>query len=352
MDKERAKAFADKVFADMAGTMSSALGYVGVKTGLFRAMSRGTAMTAEQVADASGLQPRYVEEWLKGMVAGGYLEYDPAGPTYRLPEEHAYLLASEGTDHFMGGLFAFAAVLSRVAPRVATAFEQGGGVPFEAFGEECVEALDMINRGQYEQRFTASGWLKPLPAIVRRLAAGGRVLDLGCGVGRVALTLGRAFPRASVVGIDPDRESIARAKAAAEAAELDSRVHFLALRAGDLESDERFDLVTACDCVHDFVDPVGTLRQVSRVLAPDGVLFVAEPKAADRLEDNRNPVAAMYFGFSVFHCLTQSLADGGPGLGTCMGPARLEALVREAGFSGFEVLDIRSQVLSFYAVRH
>jgi hypothetical protein len=29
----------------------------------------------------------------------------------------------------------------------------------------------------------------------------------------------------------------------------------------------------------------------------------------------------MLYGFSIFHCMTQSLAQGGPGLGTCMGPA-------------------------------
>ncbi len=59
----------------------------------------------------------------------------------------------------------------------------------------------------------------------------------------------------------------------------------------------------------------------------------------------------MYYGFSVFHCMTQSLANGGPGLGTCMGPERTEALMKEAGFSSFETLDIRSPVLSFYAAR-
>ena len=32
--------------------------------------------------------------------------------------------------------------------------------------------------------------------------------------------------------------------------------------------------------------------------------------------------------------MTQSLAQGGPGLGTCMGPARTEALLRDAGFQG------------------
>ena len=57
----------------------------------------------------------------------------------------------------------------------------------------------------------------------------------------------------------------------------------------------------------------------------------------------------MFYGFSVFHCMTQSLARGGPGLGTCMGPAQTEKLVREAGFKGFKMLDIKSMTNLFYA---
>jgi 2-polyprenyl-3-methyl-5-hydroxy-6-metoxy-1,4-benzoquinol methylase len=351
MDKERVKTFAGEVFSHMAGAMTAGLGFIGVRTGLFKAMAGKDWMTLEEIVEQSNLQRRYVEEWLKGMVSAGYLEYAPADGTYRLPEEHAYLLASEGTDHFMGGLLCFAPVLLRVAPKVADAFEQGGGVPFEDFGSDGVQALDMINRGQYEQRLSPTSWLKSLPDVVERLEAGGRVLDVGCGAGRIALTLARTFPQATVVGLDPDEESIRQARAAAESLALGERVQFVARRTSDLEPHERFDFITACDCVHDFADPLQTLKEIRALLDAEGVLFVVEPRAADRLEDNCNPIATMYYGFSVFHCMTQSLASGGPGLGTCMGPTRTEALMREAGFTGFEMLDIRSQVLSFYAVR-
>jgi hypothetical protein len=49
--------------------------------------------------------------------------------------------------------------------------------------------------------------------------------------------------------------------------------------------------------------------------------------------------------------MTQSLAQGGPGLGTCLGPARTERLLREAGFKDFQRLDIRSATNLFYAAR-
>jgi ubiquinone/menaquinone biosynthesis C-methylase UbiE len=350
MDKEKAKAFADKVFVDMAGAMTAGMGYLGVKTGLFRAMAGKGPMRLEAVARESKLVPRYVEEWLKGMTSAGYVDYDPAAQTYRFPDEHAFLLASDDTDHFMGGLFAMVPVLLRIAPEVATAFERGGGVPFEKFGAEGVNGLDLMNRGQYEQRLT-SYWLKPLPDVQARLEAGGRALDVGCGAGRIAVALAKAYPKATVVGLDPDRESIRQAQAAAAAAGLTGRISFIAANTGTLDGGEGFDLITACDCIHDFAAPQLTLEQIRALLKPDGTLFIIEPKAADRLEDNINPIATMLYGFSIFHCMTQSLAKGGPGLGTCMGPARTQALLREAGFSGFQQLDIKSPTNLFYAAR-
>jgi SAM-dependent methyltransferase len=342
VDKDKAKQALDKVFRDMAGAMAAGMVYVGVKTGLFRAMADKGSMSAAEVTRISGLQKRYVEEWLKGMVASGYLDYDPTAQTYALPEEHAYFLASDDSDHFVGGLFAMVPPLMQIAPDVARAFAEGGGVRFEDFGPECVSALDLINRGQYEARF-ADYWLKSLPEAVEKLRAGGRALDVGCGSGRVCAALKKAFPRAEVVGVDPDEESLARAKAAAPG------VDFVVGTAADIKG--QFDLITLCDVLHDLPEPVKTLNQIRALLKPDGTLFIIEPRAADRLEDNLNPVAATFYGFSVFHCMTQSLARGGPGLGTCLGPAATEALVREAGFTRFQRLDIRSLTNLFYAAR-
>jgi len=81
------------------------------------------------------------------------------------------------------------------------------------------------------------------------------------------------------------------------------------------------------------------------------VLFVVEPKVADALNDNINPIGTMFYGFSLFHCMTQSLAEGGPGLGTCLGPSGLRNLLHDAGFADIQALPIRSQVNSFFAAR-
>src|SRR5436305_12670035 len=171
MDKERQKQAIDRVMRDMAGAMVAGLALVGTRTGLFRAMAGKGPMTLDDVVSASKLQRRYVEEWLKGMTSAGYLDYQDG--KYALSDEVGYFVASEGTDHFVGGMWEMVPPLLRVAPRVAEAFAQGGGVRFEEFGADCINALDLINRGQYEQRFT-DYWLKALPEVSARLRAGGR----------------------------------------------------------------------------------------------------------------------------------------------------------------------------------
>jgi 2-polyprenyl-3-methyl-5-hydroxy-6-metoxy-1,4-benzoquinol methylase len=342
--RQKAKAALDQVFRDMAGAMAAGMVHVGVKTGLFRAMAGKGPLTAQQVVDLSQLQKRYVDEWLKGMVASGYLAYDPGAQTYTLSEEHAYFLASDDTDHFVGGLFAMVPPLMRVAPDVAKAFVEGGGVQFGDFGADCVHALDLINRGQYQTRF-ADYWMKSLPDASAKLAAGGRALDVGCGSGAVVLALAKAFPQAEIVGIDPDEESIRRARQDAPA-----NAQFMVSDTSKYKG-AAFDLVTLCDVLHDLAEPLKTLQEIRALLKPDSTFFIVEPKAADRLEDNRNPVAATFYGFSVFHCMTQSLARGGPGLGTCLGPAATEKLVRQAGYSRFQRLDIKSLTNLFYSAQ-
>ena len=357
MDKDRIKSFAEKVNQDAAGAMTSGMAYVGTRTGLFRTMAGKGAMTADAVARAAGLQPRYVEEWLKGMTAAGYLEHTPgagaAPPSFRLPDEHGYLLASDGTDHFMGGLFLMVPVLMAAAPKVAEAFKSGGGVTLADLGPAGIDALDWLNCGQYEHRFT-SQWLAAMPDVVARLQAGGRILDVGCGTGRVAIAMAKAFPNAAVVGLDPHAGSIEKARAAATAAGLGSagdRLRFVAQTTAELPTSEGFDLITACDCIHDFAAPEQTLAEIRALLKPEGTLFALEPKVADQLEDNAHALGAVFYGFSIFHCMTQSLAHGGAGLGTCLGPARTTELLRSAGFSRIEQVSIRSQTQLFYTAR-
>jgi len=351
MEKKTVKDFTAKVFDDLSGAMASGLAYVGTRTGLFRAMTERGPMTLEEVISRSALQPRYVEEWLKGMVCSEYLKYDPVDQTFELPEEHGFMLSSDGSDHFIGGLFYAIPMAIGMAPRVAQAFFDGGGVPFEDYGEEGIEAIDLMNRGLYEQRF-ANYWLKSIPDVYSQLVSGGRVLDFGCGTGRATLALANAFPNSEFIGLDTNPGSIRKAQSYSKESGFMGQIHFVCesldnfAKAGVGD----FDLITACDCIHDLTNPVNVMMGLKGLLKVKGTLFVVEPKVADRLEDNINSIGSLYYGMSVFHCMTQCLADGGYSYGTCMGAAQLRALVNSAGFRRFEVLEIKSQTTSFYSI--
>ncbi|MEE8304901.1 MAG: class I SAM-dependent methyltransferase [Candidatus Tectomicrobia bacterium] len=351
MDKDKTQQFMMKVVGDVGASVAAGLVFIGDRVGLFQAMASAGPLRLDEVVAKTGLQARYVEEWLGGMVSAAYLTYDPEAQTYTLPDEHAFFLASQGTDHYLGGLFKGLPGLLSVAPKVATAFEQGGGVAFQDYGADFPLTVEHMNRGLYEQRLVQS-WLPTMPEVVETLQRGGSALDIGCGTGIVPILLAKAFPQARVAGLDIDQRSIEIARDHAQEAELGDRVTFTVGSAKWLPDMPQYDFISTFDCVHDLVDPLGTLKRIRNILAPGGTYLMVEPNVADRLEDTvNNPFASMLYGISVLHCLTQSLAHDGAGLGACWGETKARELVQEAGFSHFERLNIRSPVQLFYEIK-
>ena len=66
--------------------------------------------------------------------------------------------------------------------------------------------------------------------------------------------------------------------------------------------------------------------------------MIVEPAAGDLVEDNLNPIGRTYYGFSTLLCTPASLSqDVGLALGAQAGPARIRAVVEEAGFTRFRI---------------
>lgn len=349
VDRRRSQQFMQKLVGDIATALTTSLVLVGERSGLFAAMAGAGPLASDELARRSGVPPRYVEEWLAALTAAGYVEHDPANGVFTLPDEHAIFLVDPSSEYYLAGLVDAQLRLMLMAPRVAEAFRRGEGVPFAEFGAEFPVALERMNRSVYENRLVRD-WLAELPEVVSRLSAGGRVVDVGCGTGVVPIILARAFPSAHVAGLDLDERSVSLATRYASEAGVD--VRFIRAPAELLPLDPPWDLVTTFDVVHDLPDPVTALRRIRAALADGGTYLMAEPRVADELRDNvGNPFARMLYGISCLLCVPQSLAQGGPGLGACWGEARARALATQAGFGRFESLDIRSPVMSFFALR-
>ena len=118
--------------------------------------------------------------------------------------------------------------------------------------------------------------LDPFLDLMAQAHPGGRVLDLGCGTGVVALAAAaRGF---RVVGVDhsPDMLEIARRKA--RDAGLADAVAFEVGEADHLRFGENeFDGVTCQGLLHHLPELGPCLAEASRVLKPGGFLYVSEP---------------------------------------------------------------------------
>jgi Rv2258c-like winged HTH domain len=85
LDTARAEAFAGRMLGVVNDGMLALMVSVGHRTGLFDTMAALDPADSSTIAEAAGLQERYVREWLGATVTGGIVEYDPAHGTYWLP---------------------------------------------------------------------------------------------------------------------------------------------------------------------------------------------------------------------------------------------------------------------------
>ncbi|MGB6625992.1 MAG: hypothetical protein WBE43_14525, partial [Candidatus Acidiferrales bacterium] len=82
MNEEKAHEIAFRVVGDMGGAFTMALGYVGDRLGLFKAMAGAGQMRSPNLAARTQLNERYVREWLRAMVAAEYVDYDTNTDSY------------------------------------------------------------------------------------------------------------------------------------------------------------------------------------------------------------------------------------------------------------------------------
>jgi len=109
------------------------------------------------------------------------------------------------------------------------------------------------------------------------IGAGQRVLDIGSGVGDVALLAARLVGTSGeVVGVERDSYSIARARACVVEAGL-RNVSFTESDISQIPDGRLFDAAVGRFILMWLPDPVSVLRSVSRLVRPSGVIAFHEP---------------------------------------------------------------------------
>jgi ubiquinone/menaquinone biosynthesis C-methylase UbiE len=332
-DQAKAEAF--------AGTLLTALNHgalclmvsVGHRTGLFDVMSKLPPATSEELAAQAGLNERYVREWLGAMATARVVEVDPATLKFSLPPEHAAFLTRVAAADNIAVFAQYIAVMGGVEDDIVECFRQGGGVPyakFPRFHEVMAE-----DSGQSVLSSLESHILPLVPGLTDRLSQGVRMLDLGCGRGRILTRLAALYPRSRFVGMDLSQDAIAYAREEGSRAGLNNTEFAVVDLSGFDQTAEpaSFDFITTFDAIHDQAKPLNVLKGIYRALKPAGVYLMQDISGTSHVhKDIEHPIGTFLYTISCTHCMTVSLAQGGEGLGAMWGEEKTREYLQKAGF--------------------
>ncbi len=333
LDQDKLKAFMERWAADQAATMHAATVVVGDQLGLYRALAEGGPQTADELAEATGCQPRLVREWLNAQVASAYCEYDPAREQYSLTPEQAACLADPSSPTFVAGGALVVSSVHKDTERVRQAFTDDGGIGWDEHHSDLFSGTLRFFGPVYRANLVGN-WIPALDGVEEKLVSGARVADIGCGYGASLILLAEAYPASTFVGFDYHEGSIVAAREAAAEAGVGDRVTFEVAGAEDFGGGE-YDLICVFNALHEWGGPVRAARHIRRALAPDGTWMFTEPCTDDELGESVR--GRTFYSVSTFVCTPSALSQGGghDALGAQAGEAELRRVVEEAGFTRF-----------------
>jgi len=346
IDTGKSQAFAESLVEILNHSGLALMLSLGHRTGLFDTLARLETATCEELARASQRNERYVREWLGAMVTGGVVEYLADQKAYRLPAEHAAWLTRSASPNNIAASMQWLGVLGSVEDLVCEAFQHGQGVPYSAYTRfhevMAEESAQTVVAGLMDH-------ILPLqPGLTDRLQQGIDVLDVGCGAGRALIYLAGKFPQSRFVGRDFSSEAIGQARREAAALGL-TNVDFEQADAAEMTDVQRFHLITAFDAIHDQVRPQQVLDRIHQALRPTGVFLMQDIAGSGHAHtDSRYPLATFGYAISCMHCMSVSLAGGGPGLGAMWGKQLAHEMLAQAGFREVRRESLEHDMLNYY----
>lgn len=333
VDNDKLMEFLHKFVGDLGATMAAGGIVLGDRLGLYKALAE-KPLRPHELAERTGTTARYVEEWLRGQAAGGYVEYDATTGEYSLTEEQAFALTNPDGPIFAPGAFQMALGALKAEPEITEAFRTGKGMGWHEHDADVFGGCERFFRPGYSANLV-SAWLPALDGVVDKLTMGAPVADVGCGHGSSTILMAAEFPRSVFVGSDYHDGSIDAARLRGDEAGVGDRVTFAVAGAQTFEGGP-YELVTTFDSLHDMGDPLGAARHIREQLSPDGTWMIVEPAAGTTVSDNLNPIGRVYYSFSAFLCVPSALSQpGGYALGAQAGEEPVRRLAGDAGFTRF-----------------
>ncbi len=351
LNRDAVKRLSFKVWTYKMGEQVSLMIYLGDRLGLYEALAGSGAMESKEVADKGELNERFVREWLLGQAAAGLIDRHGDG-RFELTDVQAAVLVDE--DHsldFAAGAF-LGGIDRAVLDKIEQSFRTGIGVTYEEQGPSAAAGLARMI-APWSRLALIPVVLPAMSGVLPKLETGASVVDVGCGGGIVLTTLAEAFPNSRFVGYDPSPAAIDLARQRADEIGL-GNIDWVVAGGEDLPASNDVDLIITFDCMHDMPFPGRTAAAIRQAIADDGTWLLKDIRSTgDFVSDRRNPLLAMFYGFSITSCLQSSLSDpDGDGLGTLgLHASAARTLTEAAGFSRFVTHDLDDPANLYYEIQ-
>ncbi len=128
-------------------------------------------------------------------------------------------------------------------------------------------------------------------------------------------------------------------------------MRFEAKDVAEINEPRAYDLITAFDAIHDQARPERVLKNIAAALRPGGIFLMQDIASSSHVhQDIGHPIGTFLYTVSCMHCMSVSLANGGPGLGAMWGRERATAMLREAGFRQVRVESLPHDIINDYYV--
>ena len=351
IDPDQLKRYSFSVWSYKQGEIVSLMIHIGDRLGLYRALDGMGPVTAAQLAAKTNLQERWLLEWLRGQAAARLLDYHD-GDRFELTPVGAAVLADEaGSLAFAAGAFA-GQTPPETVDKLLNAFKTGIGLSYEELGPNAAHRTERM-LGPWTRQSLVPQILPALDGVVAKLERGATVADVGCGGGVALLAMAQAYPNSQFVGYDPSSHAIHRCEQKVLEQGL-KNARFVVAGGEALPTQPTYDFMITFDCLHDMTRPADVIAAIHRALRSDGTWLIKDIRSQPDFKANmRNPMLAMFYGFSVSACMSSALSEpGGAGLGTLgFNPKVAEAMVRDAGFTRFTQRDFEDPSNLYYEVR-
>jgi ubiquinone/menaquinone biosynthesis C-methylase UbiE len=325
-----------KLWQSSIGFLTIWTAHLGRRYGLFSILADSKRpLIPSELSEILNLQVQPVEKWCETAYSLELIE--KKNKKYFLEPSMIELLIDETNPNYLGGQISYLALRSLDFTFFDSHFMDGETQESES--KYLAESFHQVTK--WDHTIFLERILPQYSDLKRLLENGGKVLDIGCGSGEWIFEMTKKFPYSIFTGIEPNAESISRAKQKVKKLGLNQNIFFKTGTAESIELSDEFDLIYLGEVLYIISEKNQVLKKSYDALKSQGAIIVVEG-LIDESTDPRNLDNKLLYGLQ----LEISLQGG-----CFLTKDELSQLIKKAGFRKEKIHDVGGGLYFTYAIK-